>query len=66
MERIRVGDPMDKNTDMGAINSREQLERIEALVATGEEEGATKFASGPVRSARTSGFWFRADASSPA
>ena len=41
MERIRVGDPMDKNTDMGAINSREQLERIEALVQTGVDEGAT-------------------------
>jgi aldehyde dehydrogenase (NAD+) len=40
MERLRVGDPLDKNTDVGAINSREQLDRIEALVAEGEREGA--------------------------
>jgi aldehyde dehydrogenase (NAD+) len=42
MHRLRVGDPLDKNTDVGAINSAEQLERIEALVAAGEEEGATR------------------------
>ena len=42
MGRLRVGDPMDKNTDVGAINSAEQLERIETLVAAGEEEGATR------------------------
>ncbi|MCH2135223.1 MAG: aldehyde dehydrogenase family protein [Phycisphaerales bacterium] len=40
MGRLRVGDPLDKNTDVGAINSREQLNRIEALVACGQEEGA--------------------------
>ena len=40
MRRLRVGDPLDKNTDVGAINSAEQLERIEALVAAGEAEGA--------------------------
>src|SRR5213595_3556535 len=37
---LRVGDPLDKNTDVGAINSRQQLEKIEALVAAGKEEGA--------------------------
>jgi aldehyde dehydrogenase (NAD+) len=42
MARLRVGDPLDKNTDVGAINSREQLDRIEALVASGEEEGAVR------------------------
>ncbi|MGA8335908.1 MAG: aldehyde dehydrogenase family protein, partial [Solirubrobacteraceae bacterium] len=42
MGRLRVGDPMDKNTDVGAINSAEQLERIEVLVAAGVEEGATR------------------------
>ena len=42
MRRLRVGDPLDKNTDVGAINSAEQLERIEALVAAGEEEGAVR------------------------
>ncbi|HMI29255.1 MAG TPA: aldehyde dehydrogenase family protein, partial [Gaiellaceae bacterium] len=39
---LRVGDPLDKNTDVGAINSAEQLQRIEALVAAGEEEGAVR------------------------
>jgi aldehyde dehydrogenase (NAD+) len=42
MGRLRVGDPLDKNTDVGAINSAEQLQRIEALVAAGEEEGAVR------------------------
>jgi aldehyde dehydrogenase (NAD+) len=42
MGRLRVGDPLDKNTDVGAINSAEQLERIEVLVAAGEEEGALR------------------------
>ena len=39
---LRVGDPLDKNTDVGAINSREQLERIEELVSAGEGEGAVR------------------------
>src|ERR671931_575555 len=42
MGRLRLGDPLDKNTDVGAINSREQLQRIESLVASGEEEGAVR------------------------
>jgi aldehyde dehydrogenase (NAD+) len=42
MRLLRVGDPLDKNTDVGAVNSGEQLERIEALVAAGEEEGAVR------------------------
>jgi aldehyde dehydrogenase (NAD+) len=42
MGRLRVGDPLDKNTDVGAINSAEQLERIESLVAAGEQEGALR------------------------
>ncbi len=37
---LRVGDPLDKNTDVGAINSRAQLDKIKELVASGEEEGA--------------------------
>jgi aldehyde dehydrogenase (NAD+) len=37
---LRVGDPLDKNTDIGAINSREQLAKIRELVASGEKEGA--------------------------
>jgi aldehyde dehydrogenase (NAD+) len=40
MQTLRVGDPLDKNTDVGAINSAAQLERIGSLVAAGVEEGA--------------------------
>ncbi|HXN36034.1 MAG TPA: aldehyde dehydrogenase family protein [Opitutaceae bacterium] len=40
---LRVGDPLDKNTDLGAINSREQLLTIRRLVASGVREGATMF-----------------------
>ncbi len=40
---LRVGDPMDKNTDLGAINSRAQLAKITRLVASGVREGAVKF-----------------------
>ncbi|MDB4293794.1 MAG: aldehyde dehydrogenase family protein [Akkermansiaceae bacterium] len=40
METLIVGDPLDKNTDIGAINSPEQLARIKALVKGGEKEGA--------------------------
>jgi len=39
VEQLRVGDPMDKNTDVGAINSAAQLERIKELTAFGESEG---------------------------
>jgi aldehyde dehydrogenase (NAD+) len=42
MRLLRVGDPLDKNTDVGAINSAEQLERIEALVEAGVQEGAVR------------------------
>ncbi len=37
---IRVGDPLDKNTDVGAINSKQQLEKITELVEAGKAEGA--------------------------
>ncbi|MDF1860702.1 MAG: aldehyde dehydrogenase family protein [Verrucomicrobiales bacterium] len=40
IETLRVGDPLDKNTDVGAINSREQLKRITELIGSGIEEGA--------------------------
>jgi aldehyde dehydrogenase (NAD+) len=40
MQRLRVGDPLDKNTDVGAINSAAQLARIGELVAAGVDEGA--------------------------
>ncbi len=42
---LRVGDPLDKNTDIGAINSREQLQKIERLVEAGVHEGAALFQS---------------------
>ena len=54
---LRVGDPMDKNTDVGAINSRKQLDRIEEMVAVGEAEGAQRWDSGCALP--TNGFWFR-------
>jgi aldehyde dehydrogenase (NAD+) len=40
---LRVGDPLDKNTDLGAINSKEQLATIRRLVASGVREGATLY-----------------------
>ncbi|WP_199439522.1 aldehyde dehydrogenase family protein [Umezawaea beigongshangensis] len=42
---LRVGDPLDKNTDVGAINSREQLDKIRELSAAGEAEGAERWTS---------------------
>jgi aldehyde dehydrogenase (NAD+) len=42
---LRVGDPLDKNTDVGAINSKMQLDKIRQLVAAGENEGAQKHTS---------------------
>jgi len=42
---LRLGDPMDKNTDIGAINSAEQLARVTELSATGEDEGALRWTS---------------------
>ena len=41
METLRVGDPLDKAVDMGAIIAPVQLEKIQELVRRGEEEGAT-------------------------
>jgi len=43
LRSLRVGDPLDKNTDVGAINSGEQLARIKRLVAAGVREGATLY-----------------------
>jgi len=53
---LRLGDPMDKNTDIGAINSAEQLARITELVAAGDAEGATRWSPDCVIPER--GFWF--------
>jgi acyl-CoA reductase-like NAD-dependent aldehyde dehydrogenase len=54
---LRLGDPLDKNTDIGAINSREQLERITNLVSQGESEGAVRWSLDCEVPA--AGFWFR-------
>ena len=43
VEVLRVGNPMDKNTDIGAINSKEQLDKIAGLVKAGQAEGAEMF-----------------------
>ncbi len=53
---LRLGDPMDKNTDIGAINSAVQLERIRTMSDIGEAEGATRWSSDCVLPER--GFWF--------
>ena len=56
MATLRVGDPLDKNTDVGAINSRAQLEKIEELVAAGEDEGAEIYQ--PPCRLPEKGYWF--------
>ena len=54
---LRVGDPIDKNTDIGAINSREQLKTITDLVESGVKEGAEMFQH--ACKLPTKGFYFR-------
>jgi aldehyde dehydrogenase (NAD+) len=56
MTTLRVGDPLDKNTDVGAINSKMQLDKIRELVASGEKEGAERF-SAPCELPKR-GYWF--------
>jgi aldehyde dehydrogenase (NAD+) len=56
MARLRVGDPLDKNTDVGAINSAAQLDRIRALAAAGSDEGAQAWS--PPCELPEQGFWF--------
>jgi aldehyde dehydrogenase (NAD+) len=53
---LRVGDPLDKNTDVGAINSRQQLDKIQDLTAAGEAEGAQRWS--PPCQLPDKGFWF--------
>ena len=57
LQTLRVGDPLDKNTDVGAINSRQQLQKIEELVASGVQEGAEMYQAECNLPER--GFWFR-------
>ena len=56
MTTLRVGDPLDKNTDVGAINSAGQLARIRALAETGEAEGAERWS--PAGELPADGYWF--------
>ncbi|WP_433147383.1 aldehyde dehydrogenase family protein [Actinomadura nitritigenes] len=56
MATLRVGDPLDKNTDIGAINSAAQLDKIKELSAAGEAEGAERWA--PPCELPDRGFWF--------
>ncbi|MBA2773772.1 MAG: aldehyde dehydrogenase family protein [Nocardioidaceae bacterium] len=56
MATLRLGDPLDKNTDVGAINSSEQLARIRELSAVGETEGAERWS--PPCELPDRGFWF--------
>jgi aldehyde dehydrogenase (NAD+) len=53
---LRLGDPLDKNTDIGAINSREQLAKIRDLTDAGEQEGAERWS--PPCQLPERGFWF--------
>jgi aldehyde dehydrogenase (NAD+) len=57
METLIVGDPLDKNTDIGAINSAAQLETIESYLRIGQEEGAEMHQSSAAVPER--GYWCR-------
>ena len=56
MSTLRIGDPLDKNTDIGAINSPEQLARIRELSQVGEDEGAERWS--PECELPPQGYWF--------
>ena len=56
MATLRVGDPLDKNTDVGAINSKAQLDRIAELVESGTDEGAEMYQ--PPCRLPEKGWWF--------
>jgi aldehyde dehydrogenase (NAD+) len=56
LETLRLGDPLDKNTDIGAINSRMQLDKITELVESGKAEGAEIYQ--PPCRLPEKGYWF--------
>ncbi len=53
---LRLGDPLDKNTDIGAVNSRQQLDKITELSAAGDAEGARRWS--PPCPLPDRGYWF--------
>ncbi len=57
MSTLRVGDPMDKNTDVGAINSLAQLQRITDIASSGDAEGARRWSVDCALPER--GYWYR-------
>jgi aldehyde dehydrogenase (NAD+) len=56
LSTLRLGDPLDKNTDIGAVNSKAQLERITEITNSGDSEGADRWSADCVMPAK--GFWF--------
>jgi aldehyde dehydrogenase (NAD+) len=56
LKTLRLGDPLDKNTDVGAINSAAQLAKIRELSEIGEAEGAQRWS--PPCELPVKGFWF--------
>jgi aldehyde dehydrogenase (NAD+) len=56
LQTLRMGDPLDKNTDIGAINSAAQLARVRALADSGDAEGAIRWS--PECHLPDKGFWF--------
>ncbi|TMD08519.1 MAG: aldehyde dehydrogenase family protein [Chloroflexi bacterium] len=56
LQTLRLGNPLDKNTDIGAINSKAQLEKIQGLVQVGLDEGAEMYQ--PACQLPERGFWF--------
>jgi aldehyde dehydrogenase (NAD+) len=57
METLIVGDPLDKNTDIGAINSKDQLDKIKKYVKAGTNEGGVCYQSSCTVPAK--GYWYR-------
>jgi len=57
MQTLRLGPPLDKNTDIGAINSKAQLQKIQALADSGEAAGCKRYETTCALPAR--GYWFR-------
>lgn len=57
IETLIIGDPLDKNTDIGAINSKDQLNKIKRIVKAGVDEGGVCYQSSCAIPSK--GFWFR-------